>query len=39
VAATKQTNGLGALGRWVNGVSVFNMLDGHSWSSAQQQDQ
>jgi hypothetical protein len=39
VAATKQTNGLGAFGRWVNGVSVFNMLDGHSWSASQQQDE
>ena len=38
-AATKQTNGLGALGRWVNGVSVFNMLDGHSWSASLQEDE
>jgi hypothetical protein len=38
-ANTKTTNGLGALGRWVNGVSVFNMLDGHSWSNSQQADE
>lgn len=38
-ASSKTTNGLGALGRWVNGVSVFNMLDGHSWSNSAQADE
>ncbi len=29
---------LGAMGLWVNGVSMFNMLDGYSWNNARQQD-
>ncbi len=37
-AAEKSTNGLGPLGRWVNGVALFNMLDGASWSTAQKDD-
>ncbi len=31
-------NGLGPVGMWANGVAMFNMLDGFSWSHAQQQD-
>ncbi len=31
-------NGLGPVGIWANGVAMFNMLDGFSWSHAQQQD-
>ena len=37
-AAIKTTNMMGALGRWVNGVALFNMLDGASWSQAQRAD-
>jgi hypothetical protein len=37
-AVTRQTNALGPLGRWVNGVAVFNMLDGASWSHSQKAD-
>jgi hypothetical protein len=37
-AATKATNNLGPLGRWVNGVALFNMLDGASWSNRQSAD-
>ncbi|MDR3735387.1 MAG: YHYH protein [Acidobacteriaceae bacterium] len=40
VAATSHTQtGGGAQGRWVNGVSVFNMEDFHSWSNSLQADQ
>jgi hypothetical protein len=31
-AAKKVTNGLGPLGLWVNGVSLFNLLDGASYN-------
>lgn len=34
VAATKTVGGLGALGVWVNGVSMFNFLDGSSYRNA-----
>lgn len=37
-AAVKSANMLGPLGRWVNGVALFNMLDGASWSSERHQD-
>lgn len=37
-AATKTTTGLGAVGIWVNGVAVFNVLDGASYSNAQRND-
>lgn len=33
-AATRTATGLGALGMWVNGVAVFNFLDGASYSNA-----
>jgi uncharacterized protein (TIGR03437 family) len=36
---TARTNtGLGPVGIWVNGVAVFNVLDGSSYSNAQQRD-
>lgn len=35
VSATKTTNGLGALGLWVNGVALYNLLDGSSYSTSQ----
>jgi uncharacterized protein (TIGR03437 family) len=39
VAATTKTNtGLGAVGMWVNGVAVFNVADGASYSNAQRND-
>jgi uncharacterized protein (TIGR03437 family) len=38
VAATKRATGLGAVGIWVNGVAVFNVLDGASYSNAQRND-
>jgi len=37
-AATKTAAGLGALGLWVNGVAVFNFLDGSSYSLARGTD-
>ena len=37
-ADVKSANMLGPLGRWVNGVALFNMLDGASWSNARQED-
>jgi len=37
-ATVKATNMLGPLGRWVNGVALFNMLDGASWSNRQKDD-
>jgi hypothetical protein len=37
-AVTRRTNGPGPLGRWVNGVAVFNMVDGASWSHGQKAD-
>jgi uncharacterized protein (TIGR03437 family) len=33
VAATKTNSGLGAVGLWVNGVGVYNVLDGSSYST------
>ena len=33
VATVKVTNGLGPLGLWVNGVALFNQLDGFSYNS------
>lgn len=35
IATTKVTNGLGPLGLWVNGVALFNLLDGFSWNTTQ----
>lgn len=35
VAETKDSAGLGALGVWVNGVAMFNLLDGATYSNAQ----
>ncbi|MCX6609125.1 MAG: YHYH protein [Acidobacteria bacterium] len=37
-ATTKTAAGLGALGLWVNGVAVFNFLDGSSYSVARGTD-
>lgn len=38
-ATTSRTNtGLGPVGMWVNGVAVFNVLDGSSYSNAQMND-
>jgi hypothetical protein len=37
-ATTKTTNGLGALGLWVNGVAMFNLLDAYYYSTASHQD-
>lgn len=37
-ATTKRNTGLGAVGLWVNGVAVFNVLDGASYSNAQRND-
>lgn len=37
-AAAKRNTGLGAVGIWVNGVAVFNVLDGASYSNAQRND-
>lgn len=37
-AATKSTVGMGPQGMWVNGVTVFNTLDGGSYSLAQSND-
>jgi len=33
-ATSKTTNGLGPLGRWVNGVAFFNLLDGFSYDAS-----
>lgn len=33
-AAVKTTNGLGPLGLWVNGVALFNLLDGFAYDPA-----
>lgn len=38
VATTKTAAGLGALGVWVNGVAMFNLLDGAGYSNAQGAD-
>ncbi len=37
-ATTRSTVGLGAQGLWVNGVAVFNFLDGSSYSNARTDD-
>jgi uncharacterized protein (TIGR03437 family) len=37
-ATAKTATGLGAVGLWVNGVAVFNVLDGASYSNAQGAD-
>ncbi len=37
-ATTKRNTGLGVVGMWVNGVAVFNVLDGASYSNAQRND-
>jgi len=37
-AATKPSTGGGAVGMWVNGVAVFNTLDGASYSVASKDD-
>ena len=34
----RTNTGLGPVGIWVNGVAVFNVLDGSSYSNAQQRD-
>ncbi len=39
VAATKASSGLGAAGVWVNGVAIFNNLDGGSYSNSSGSDQ
>jgi len=38
-AATKTASGMGPVGMWVNGVAIFNTLDGGSYSNAQGDDQ
>lgn len=38
VATTKTNSGLGAVGLWVNGVGVYNVLDGSSYSTATGRD-
>ncbi|MGH9847392.1 MAG: YHYH protein, partial [Blastocatellia bacterium] len=37
-ATTKTNTGMGAVGMWVNGVPVFNVLDGASYSNAARSD-
>lgn len=37
-ATAKRNTGLGAIGLWVNGVAVFNALDGASYSNAARND-
>ena len=37
-AATKTNGALGSVGIWVNGVAVFNVLDGSSYSNARSND-
>ncbi|MFN0119677.1 MAG: YHYH protein [Blastocatellia bacterium] len=37
-AATRRNTGLGPVGMWVNGVPVFNMLDGASYTNASGND-
>ncbi len=34
VATTKTSTGMGAVGAWVNGVAIFNVLDGGSYSNS-----
>lgn len=38
VAETKRNTGLGAVGMWVNGVAVYNVLDGATYSNAARND-
>ncbi len=38
VATTKRNTGLGVAGLWVNGVAVFNVLDGASYSNTSRGD-
>ncbi len=38
VAATKTATGLGVVGLWVNGVAIFNLLDGASYSNTTSDD-
>lgn len=38
-AATKVASGMGPVGTWVNGVAIFNTLDGGSYSNAAGDDQ
>jgi len=37
-AATKTSTGMGPVGMWVNGVAIFNLLDGGSYSNASGDD-
>lgn len=37
-AATKPASGMGPVGMWVNGVAIFNVLDGASYSNSGGQD-
>jgi uncharacterized protein (TIGR03437 family) len=39
VAATKSASGMGPVGMWVNGVAIFNTLDGGSYSNSAGQDE
>jgi len=39
VGAAKTATGLGPVGMWVNGVAIFNTLDGGSYSNAAKNDQ
>lgn len=39
VAATKAASGMGPVGVWVNGVAIFNTLDGGTYSNSQGTDQ
>src|SRR2546421_6158578 len=38
-AATKTASGMGPVGMWVNGVAIFNTLDGGSYSNSAGDDQ
>jgi uncharacterized protein (TIGR03437 family) len=38
-ATTKVSSGMGAVGIWVNGVAIFNTLDGGSYSNSAGQDE
>lgn len=37
-AATKPASGMGPVGMWVNGVAIFNVLDGASYSNSAGED-
>ena len=39
VPAAKSTTGMGAVGMWVNGVAIFNTLDGATYSNTAGDDQ